>query len=979
MTKPLFTIITSTFNAGHAIDIAASSVRAQHRDDVEYIIVDGASSDDTLTRLEQYRDVVTRIISEPDTGIYDAINKGIRAASGDLIGIIGADDSLLTGALDVVARYHHEAPAAIYAGETLLTTAEGRGALRPDEDYGIAALVSGIPFGHNAMFARRDAYERIGLYDTKFSICADAQWVHRAIRAGLNCTRIPRVLTQFSASGVSTLDAGGILKQSFDVIIGNFPQLSADEAKSLLYGVRGWADPMEIAPVLRKHRQPDLRESVIAALENQPDVRATLERRVDAASGTRASEPSPSHRPVTPRCDAPLFSFVIPAYNVERYIGKCLDSILSQPFDRIEVIVVDDGSADETATIVQHYQAKDGRIRLIRQANAGQGAARAVALAEARGEYIWCVDSDDRIQERVLDRIAGMFSSTKADVVVLNFAYEEENGDVEYSSLVPTWLAGRTVDPTVDQKTFAAVSAWTCPPWRYVVRKALLDQAEIVFQRGLFYEDHPFAIDVMTSARRVYVDSTVSYYYLRRSGSTVRSLDRRAFDFLPIRRMILDRLRDKRLIQRFPDITASYVYPINFIKAHVGVDYRREFLARIADDTRNDELRAVHAFGYSGELEMALAHERGELANIDVEILTGEADRGGQVLELSRTLSAGDVQGLSWREGPYPEIGIDEAFRWVDGDTLKVRLRTAGMTKPLLKLKYRNDLPGQFLLVEQNDKMIEMFPCRHVGKRHVCELDVPIIRGVDIVLVTITIRKQDDSSGRNLGLLLQNIDLVDLDGPIAEVTARLASADTRVVKGSGTNIAHLHVDVRRDLQPRTYVRIGKESDIGGTFVFERGFGEIVIGDRSSIGGGSLLICTQEAGITIGSNVMLSWNVTLIDSDSHSLDADVRANDAFDWMVGEQLGQRGLYKDWSNVQSAPIVIGDGAWVGFGSTILKGVTVGKGAIIGCNSVVTKDVPDYAIAAGNPARIVGAAPRRMSERLAEREAQSGALLAQ
>lgn len=110
MTKPLFTIITSTFNAGHAIDIAASSVRAQHRDDVEYIIVDGASSDDTLTRLEQYRDVVTRIISEPDTGIYDAINKGIRAASGDLIGIIGADDSLLTGALDVVARYHHEAP-----------------------------------------------------------------------------------------------------------------------------------------------------------------------------------------------------------------------------------------------------------------------------------------------------------------------------------------------------------------------------------------------------------------------------------------------------------------------------------------------------------------------------------------------------------------------------------------------------------------------------------------------------------------------------------------------------------------------------------------------------------------------------------------------------------------------------------------------------------------------------------------------------
>ena len=65
---------------------------------------------------------------------------------------------------------------------------------------------------------------------------------------------------------------------------------------------------------------------------------------------------------------------------------------------------------------------------------------------------------------------------------------------------------------------------------------------------------------------------------------------------------------------------------------------------------------------------------------------------------------------------------------------------------------------------------------------------------------------------------------------------------------------------------------------------------------------------------------------------------------------------GHFKDWSNVKSAPIHIKDGAWIGFGSAILKGVTIGKGAIVGSKSVVTRDVPDNAIVAGNPARIVG-----------------------
>ena len=968
MSNPLFTILTSTYNAGHAINIAAASVRVQRRSDVEYIIIDGASTDDTLEHARRNGDVVSRIISEPDTGIYDALNKGIAAASGELIGIIGADDSYSSGALDIVARYHRESPADIYAGQTLLTT-DGRGTLRLDEEFGPGALASGIPFGHNAMFATRGAYEKVGLYDLGYRIAADAQWVHRAIRAGLTCTRIPRLLVQFSSAGVSTVDTKGILDESGRAIKENFPFLDEKEALALLYGVRGWSDTGELVAILRKHPNPELRVSLKEAFRGKPAVWASIERDVGGTASVRSVVAQPKPRPaapdhvVIPRCAHPVFSFVIPAYNVESYISKCLDSILGQPFKDIEVIVVDDGSKDATAAVVENYRSRDQRITLIRQANAGQGAARGVALEHAAGKYIWCVDSDDRIQERVLDRILGIFANTDAEVVVLNYAYENEDGSLEYSTLVPNWLAGQTVNPTVDERTFGAVSSWSCPPWRYVIRNDFLKRHRIKFHAGLFYEDHPLAIDVMSAATRIHVDSTVSYYYLRRAGSTVRSADRRVFDFLPIRRLVLDRLASTGLLQRFPSITTSYVFPINFVKAHVGADHRVEFLERLCSDITAQELDIVRAAGASGELALVSAHQNGLLGTVDLDRIESASDRASGPLEVSRTLAPTDVEGLSFPEGPYPDMGLPGAFRWVSGRSLKLRTSTTGLSNPTLVLRYRNIQAEQLLVVEQSGGWIEMFPCRTVDVAEPAMVTVALMPNQASLSVNIGLRKSDGSD-RDLSILVERLDVIEgsdeaallaLDRKYAE------SSPPTVVKGVGSNTDGMHVDVRRDPQPRTYVRIGKESHIGGTFVFERGKGFVSIGDRSSIGGGCLLVCSQDEGITIGSNVMLSWNVTVIDTNAHSLDPEIRANDAFDWLVGVQVGRQGHYKDWTNVLSAPIVIKDGAWIGFGSSILKGVTIGAGAVIGSNSVVTKDIPDGAIAAGNPARIVGQVPRR------------------
>lgn len=969
MKKPFFTILTSTYNASHAIEIAAASVRGQHRDDVEYIVIDGASTDDTLDYIGRNRDVITKVISEPDKGIYDALNKGIRAASGTLIGIIGCDDSLVPGALDAVERQFRREPAEIYAGQTLLTDASGRGVLREDEDYGPGALISGIPFGHNAMFATREAYGKVGLYDQDFRITADANWVHRAIRAGLTCSRIDRVLVQFATTGVSSNDGERVLEESGRAIRANFPFLSQQDALDLLYGVRGWSGPEVLTAVLVRHEDPALHAAVAAALQARPAALAAVAAHLRA--GTRLAVPAKEERQQIPSSKAPLISFIVPAYNVAGYIERCLSSLTEQQALRdIEVIVVDDGSTDATAAIVETCRARDARIELISQENAGQGAARAEAIKRARGQFVWCVDSDDRIQPRVLERLLNIFDThADIDLIVLNYAYEEESGDLEFSSLVPPRLGGKVVHPLESEETFSAISSWTCPPWRFLIKRDFLVRHKITFHPGFFYEDHAFAIDVMSAAKKAYVDTSVSYYYLRRPGSTVRSLDRRCFDFIPIRRLVLDRLGKRKLLNALPAMTSSYVVPIDFIRAHVPQAVRAEFLGRVREDTSKAELEVVRKFGSRDERRLLEAGDVGHAAEINFANLQSGYSRIGSRLEISRTLGGRAFEGLLSVEGPYPEIGLPERFCWVSGRQIDIAVDRRRYEDPRLVLRVRTNLPNQFLVVQQNGRAIEVFPCRSADFSQHQDIAVRLVDD-DHVAVSIELAVTDGGP-RDLSLILERVEVIEaeeLEGPDFDLMKWAKPA--LIEKGARTRLEAINVDVRVDRQPRAYLRIGDEAHVGGTFVFERGLGEITIGNRSSIGGGCLLICTQEEGIHIGDNVMLSWNVTVIDSNSHSTMPGIRANDAFDWMAGEHMGRIGHYKDWSNVDSAPIRIMDDAWIGFGSAIMKGVTIGRGAIVGSNSVVTKDVPDGAIVAGNPARVVGQVPAPRYATLASTE---------
>lgn len=173
---------------------------------------------------------------------------------------------------------------------------------------------------------------------------------------------------------------------------------------------------------------------------------------------------------------------------------------------------------------------------------------------------------------------------------------------------------------------------------------------------------------------------------------------------------------------------------------------------------------------------------------------------------------------------------------------------------------------------------------------------------------------------------------------------RMTVGNDSITKGLGLVI--------RNPVNRVFLEVGSGCVIDGKFVFETTSGLIKIGNNSFIGGG-MFSCIE--AINIGDDVMISWGCTVMDHNSHSLLWEERKHDVADWKKGIEEGEIGKYKNWSNVARASISIKDKAWIGFNTTILKGVTIGEGAIVASGSVVTKDVPDWTVVGGNPAKFI------------------------
>lgn len=201
----LFSIITVTYNSERFLAEAMRSVLSQDGVALEYLIVDGGSKDGTVALINEFANHDSRIrwISEPDNGIADAFNKGIRMSRGEMIGILNSDDAYAPGALAAVA---------VAADEDLTCDVIHGDIIRFSDDtllYRLkAAPVDGrvwhdMPLNHPATFVRKSAYERWGMFDPQLKVAMDYELVLRFYRAGCRFRHLGRVLAHMRYGGVS--------------------------------------------------------------------------------------------------------------------------------------------------------------------------------------------------------------------------------------------------------------------------------------------------------------------------------------------------------------------------------------------------------------------------------------------------------------------------------------------------------------------------------------------------------------------------------------------------------------------------------------------------------------------------------------------------------------------------------------------------------------------------------------------------------
>jgi acetyltransferase-like isoleucine patch superfamily enzyme len=171
-----------------------------------------------------------------------------------------------------------------------------------------------------------------------------------------------------------------------------------------------------------------------------------------------------------------------------------------------------------------------------------------------------------------------------------------------------------------------------------------------------------------------------------------------------------------------------------------------------------------------------------------------------------------------------------------------------------------------------------------------------------------------------------------------------SSIDTSLVKVHDSSVFSLK---NLTCKHGSIVEIDKETQVPGKILFDRENAKVFIGQRSFVHA-TLIVATD---IFIGDDVLVSWGVTIIDHNSHSIAFSERSNDVTEWKKGN--------KDWENVVCKPIHISNKVWIGFNAIILKGVIIGEGAVVGAGSVVTKDIPPWTIVGGNPAKFIREIP--------------------
>ncbi|MCF0173382.1 MAG: glycosyltransferase [Bacteroidales bacterium] len=216
-------------------------------------------------------------------------------------------------------------------------------------------------------------------------------------------------------------------------------------------------------------------------------------------------------------------SVVVPTYNCGKYLDESLQSLKQQTLKDIEIIVIDDGSTDDTPAVLDRWAREDYRIKIISTHNNGTSVARNIGIAHARGEYLFFLDSDDKVEPETLEHCYAKAVADNLDVVMFDARLwlEDESGFAEKDLLLKRGdnLVGKVYSGLEILKLQKAQGTYTSVVTRYVTRRSILRELNLNFCPYIIHEDEPFTLQLLICAGRVEHLGVVLYHRRMRPQS----------------------------------------------------------------------------------------------------------------------------------------------------------------------------------------------------------------------------------------------------------------------------------------------------------------------------------------------------------------------------------------------------------------------------------------------------------------------------
>lgn len=239
-----------------------------------------------------------------------------------------------------------------------------------------------------------------------------------------------------------------------------------------------------------------------------------------------------------------MVSVIIPVYKVEKYLNKCIDSVLAQTYRDFELILVDDGSPDNCPKICDEYALKDNRIKVIHKENGGLSSARNAGIKVASGNYISFIDSDDTVRENFLERLVNGIENNDADLSAtkLKKVFEDSNLNANQNFSNETEIVtDKRFDYALTEEKYAGfVTAM-------LFKRQIIANNNLLFDEEIFHgEDLPFTLEYLTHCKRVCFIDVGLYLYLIRGNSITTSVkfNKRHFTILRARERVLEIIKE---------------------------------------------------------------------------------------------------------------------------------------------------------------------------------------------------------------------------------------------------------------------------------------------------------------------------------------------------------------------------------------------------------------------------------------------------